>query len=122
MYYVIKRLPNTRPVEFIGFNVSKYLTNKSSDTVIFEFVLKGKITRKWVKKEEIILLTDDKEFYLQTLQGFKKTQEEQQNILNAAQEQLDLAFVTFADTMDSTVEEFEEIRNSSDVPDMLKNL
>lgn len=122
MYYVIKRISNTRPVEFIGFNVSKYLTNKNSDTVIFEFILKGKTTRKWVKKEEIILLTEDKEFYLQTLKGFKKTQDEQQKILNAAQEQLDLAFTTFSDTMDSTFEEFEEIRSSSDIPDILKKL
>ena len=122
MYYVIKRISNTRPVEFIGFKVSKYLTNKNSDTVIFEFILKGKTTRKWVKKEEIILLTEDKEFYLQTLKGFKKTQDEQQKILNAAQEQLDLAFTTFSDTMDSTFEEFEEIRSSSDIPDILKKL
>ena len=122
MYYVIKRISNTRPVEFIGFNVSKYLTNKNSDTVIFEFILKSKTTRKWVKKEEIILLTEDKEFYLQTLKGFKKTQDEQQKILNAAQEQLDLAFTTFSDTMDSTFEEFEEIRSSSDIPDILKKL
>lgn len=122
MYYVIKRVVDTRPVQFMGFKVPKYLTNKSSDTVIFEFTVNGKIIRKWVNKSEIILLTDDKFFFNKTMMDFKKTQAEQQKILDEAHQQLEKTLEVFCDTMDSTLDEFEEIRSNEDIPDILKKL
>lgn len=122
MYYVIKKQEGTHPVEFIGFKVPKYITNKSNDTVIFEFIIKDKAVRKWVKKEDIVLLTDDFEFYTKTMHDFKATQEQQQKLVDAAQEELNKSVENFAKVMSNELESFEELRGSDDVPCILKDL
>ena len=64
MYYVIKKNITNPTSCFMGFAAPKYIAAKNSDNVIFEFTKDGKITRKWVKKEEVVLLTEDKEFFI----------------------------------------------------------
>ncbi len=122
MYYVIKRQTDTNPMQVMGFKVPKYITNKSSDTVIFEFIVNAKTVRKWVKKEEVILLTEDKEFYLKTMKDFKHTQETQKKLVAEAQDALDKSIETYSEVMVSKLEDFEEIRNSRDIPCILKDL
>lgn len=61
MYYVIKRQYVAPMQRFIGFIVSKYIASKNSDNVIFEFVKDDKVQRKWIKRDDIVLLTKDKE-------------------------------------------------------------
>jgi len=122
MYYVIKKQEGTHPIEFIGFKVPKYITNKSNDNVIFEFIVKDKAVRKWVKKEDIVLLTDDFEFYKKTLNDFKATQSKQQELVDAAQKELNESVENFAKVMLEELDTFEELRGSDDVPCILKGL
>ncbi len=122
MYYVIKKQIGTPPSCFLGFKVPKYIAAKNSENVIFEFEKDGKINRKWVKKEEIILLTEDKEFFLKTMAQFKETEETQQKLVDEARNKLNQSMETFTETINSEIEEFEEIRSSDDVPCILKDL
>jgi hypothetical protein len=122
MYYAIIKKPNTHPTEFMGFSVPKFITNKESGNVIFEFTIDGKKVRKWVNKEAILLLTDDKDFYLQTLKKFQKVQKEQQALVDEAKEKLNATVENFAQTMESEFEAFEELREEEDIPCVLKNL
>ena len=122
MYYVIKKQTDINPMQVMGFKVPKYITNKSSDTVIFEFLVNAKTVRKWVKKEEIILLTEDKEFYLKIMKEFKHTQDTQEKLVSEAQNALDKSMQTYSEAMESQLEDFEEIKNNSDIPCILKDL
>ncbi len=122
MYYVIKKNIGNPSSCFMGFNVPKYIAAKNSDNVIFEFTKDGKVTRKWVKKEEIILLTDDKEFFIKTLNQFKEVEATQQKLIDEAQGKLEQTMVEFTENVNAEIDEFEEIRDSSDVPCILKDL
>ncbi len=122
MYYVIKKQEGTHPIEFLGFKVPKYITNKNSDTVIFEFVVDNKTIRKWVKKEDIVLLTDDYGFYKKAMYDFTTTQQEQQKIVETAQKELSKSIETFAKVMTDQLDSFAELCNSDDVPCILNEL
>jgi len=122
MYYVIIRKPETNPVEVMGFKTPKYLTNKISDTVIFEFNFDDKVIRKWIKKSEILLLTNDKDFYLQTLKTFEQTFKEQSELVSKAQKKVDKSIEEFSAVMEEKIGEFEKLRNTDGVPCILKDL
>ncbi len=122
MYYVIKKNIGNPSSCFMGFNAPKYIAAKNSDNVIFEFTKDGKVTRKWVKKEEIILLTDDKEFFIKTLNQFKEVEATQQKLIDEAQAKLEQTTIEFTENVNAEIDEFEEIRDSSDVPCILKDL
>ena len=120
MYYVIKKQPDSIEQSFIGFQVPKYIAAKNNDHVILEFSVKGKVTRKWVRKEEIILLTDSKAYFLKIMKEFKGVEETQKRLVEEARAKLDESVETFSETMKSEMDKFEEIRNSDDVPNMLR--
>ncbi|MEN8303537.1 MAG: hypothetical protein ABFQ64_05670 [Campylobacterota bacterium] len=100
----------------------KYIVTKGSDNVIFEFKRDGKVTRKWIKKEEIILLTEDKEFFIKTMDQFKNVEATQQKLIDEAQAKLEQSMVEFTENVNAEIDEFEEIRDSTDVPCILKEL
>ena len=120
MYYVIKKQASKTEC-FIGFKAPKFITSKSSDTVIFEFTINGKVTRKWVKKEDIILLTQDKKFFIETIEKFKKVEREQQELVDAAKKKLEESLETFTETVNSELDEFQEIKGSDDIPCILND-
>lgn len=122
MYYVIKKQVDSLPNTFIGFAVPKYIASKKNENVIFLFEKDGKIIRKWVKLEEIVLLTKDKKYFLKIMKQFKDVQEAQQALVDEAQANLEQSMTNFAETMNTEIHDFEEIRNSADVPCMLKDL
>lgn len=122
MYYVIKRQTGKPLSCFIGFMVPKFIASKNTDTVIFEFQKDGKVQRKWVKKEDIVLLTDDKEFFLKTMEQFRAVEEAQQKLVDEARKKLDESMETFTETVNAEINEFNEIRDSDDVPCILKDL
>ncbi len=122
MYYVIKKNINNPTSCFMGFTVPKYIVTKGSNNVIFEFKKDGKIIRKWIKKEEIILLTDDKEFFIKTMDQFKKIEATQQKLIDEAQAKLEQTVVEFSENVNAEIDEFEEIRDTTDVPCILKGL
>jgi len=122
MYYVIKRQVDKLPSTFIGFAVPKYIASKKSKNVIFLFQKDGKVIRKWVKLDEIILLTDDKKYFLKIMKQFGDVQAEQQRLVDEAHKKLEESMTNFTETMYAQIHDFEEIRNSGDVPNMLKDL
>ncbi len=122
MYYVIKKNIGNPSSCFMGFNVPKYIADKNSNNVIFEFTKDGKVTRKWVKKEEIILLTEDREFFIKTLNQFKEVEATQQKLIDEASAKLEQTMVEFTENVNAEIDEFEEICDSSDVPCILKDL
>lgn len=121
MYYVIKKQHNRPMQHFIGFSVNKYIAAKNNDNVIFEFNKDGKIERKWVKREDVILLTDDKKYFLETFKKFKETEEQQQKLVEEAQNNLDKSIENFAVVMNDEIEKFGEIKDDSDVPCIMKD-
>ncbi len=122
MYYVIKKQKDSPSQCFIGFRVPKYIAAKNNDNVIFEFEKDGKVIRKWIKLDEIVLLTDDKDFYIKTMAKFKDVEATQQKLVDEAREQLSKSMETFTETVNAEIHDFEEIRGSDDVPCILKNL
>ncbi len=122
MYYVIKKQLDNPSACFIGFKVPKYIASKSSENVIFEFIKDGKPNRKWIKKEEIILLTKDKKFFIETMDKFKEVQAAQEQLVSDAQAKLEETMETLTETLNHEIDEFEELRDSSDVPCVLKTL
>ena len=122
MYYVIIKKPQTHPPEFMGFKVPKFITKKHSDNVIFEFKIDGKVVRKWINKSDILLVTQDRAFYLKIMNKFKKVQEEQQLLVEEAQQKLHETIDNFAETMNKEFESFEAMREEDGIPCILKDL
>ena len=122
MYYVIKKPTVANPSQYISFQVEKYISNKQNDTVIFELNINGKVVRKWVKKDEIILLTQDREFFIKTLKEFRSVEEKQKELVAQAQAELEKSIENYSDTMLSEIEKFEETKDASDFPCILKDL
>ncbi len=122
MYYVIKRQKDNPQACFMGFAVPKYIAAKNSDNVIFEFSRDGKAQRKWIKKDEIVLLTDDKDFFFKTMESFKEVQATQQKLVDEAKEKLEESMLVYTETINAEIDDFEEIRTSADVPCILKDL
>lgn len=122
MYYVIKRNKNVPMSCFLGFKTPKYIATKNSENVIFEFIKDGKTQRKWVRKDEIVLLTDNKDFFLKTMEQFKTIEEDQQKLVDAAQAQLNSSKEVFTQTVNAELDKFNKIKNSKDVPCLLKDL
>jgi len=122
MYYVIKRQRDIPMTTFIGFRVPKYIASKNNENVIFEFNKNGKPIRKWVKKEDVVLLTDNEQFFNKTMEKFKDLESTQKKLVDEAQEKLNQSVETFTETMNNGLDEFSEIKNSSDIPCQLKNL
>jgi len=121
MYYLIKKLQDNPQVCFIGFAVPKYIAVKNSENIILEFSKDGKTQRKWIKREDIILLTDDKKFFLQTMDKFKKVQETQQKLVDEARSKLDESLGTFTETVNAELDDFQELKSADDIPCMLKD-
>ena len=122
MYYVIKKQVNKPGSTFMGFAVPKYIASKKSENVIFLFQKDGKVIRKWVKLEDIILLTADEAYYEKVMQQFRDVEKQQQQLVDDAHTQLEQSMTNFVDTMNAQINDYEEIRNSEDVPCILKNL
>ena len=115
MYYVIKRQYIAPTNRFVGFIVSKYIASKANENVIFEFLKDGKSQRKWVKKDDIVLLTEDKNFFIEILNRFRAVESTQQELVNEAKAQLDLSIETFTEVMDKELEEYIATQHSQDI-------
>lgn len=111
MYYVIKKQLNNHPVTCIGFAVEKYIASKTNKNVIFLFLQDGKVVRKWVKLEEIVLLTDDKAYFLKILKQFKEVQEQQEKLLAEAEKNLAQTMINFAEMMQAEIHDLKRFVN-----------
>ncbi len=122
MYYVIKRQKNNPTKCFIGFQVPKYIASKNSDNVIFEFQKDGKPQRKWVAKKDILFLTEDKDFFIKTMNELKSAEAVQQKLVDEAQQKLNESVENFTQNMNNKLDEFDDLKDNKDVPCILKTL
>lgn len=120
MYYIIKKHISTPISTVVGFEAPKYIASKSSQNVIFEFMLDGKPTRRWINKDDVVLLTDDKEFFLKTLGEFKKLEEEQLSIINQAKSELDNKIESSKEVIQQAIDRFDKLKRQQGVPCILK--
>ncbi|MFA6759525.1 MAG: hypothetical protein WCR69_00575 [Sulfuricurvum sp.] len=122
MFYVIKK-NDTKPLpSIVGFEVDKYIATRNSTSVIVEFKHENKPIRRWVDKSEIILLTDDKEFFLQTLEKFKLLHKDEQSLIDQAKHELDMSVENSNNKLNSAIEEFQKQKFEGEYPCILKRL
>lgn len=99
MYYVIQRHNNNHKKHFFAYSVIKYITAKNTHNIIFEINQNGVIKRKWSPKEDIILLTEDKELFRTTYQRLEALSTHHIEKINAVQEELNNTVKDFYETM-----------------------
>ena len=98
----------------------KFITSKTSDNVILEFNINGKIKRKWAPKSDIILLTEDPKYFKQKVEEFSKIEDKHKKQIEAVEKQLSAEVQNFADTMSSTFDDFnEEKQKNKQLPCLL---
>ena len=111
---------DTPPTYFVGFAVPKYIAARNTENIILEFIEDGKPLRKWLKKDDIILLTDNKKYFLDTMAKFKSVETAQQKLVDKARQELDKSMETFTETMTAELENFDEIKTANDIPCLTK--
>jgi len=107
MYYVIQRHHGNTKKHYLAYSVPRYISSKTSQNIIFEFHQDGTVKRKWAPKEEIILLTDDKELFQTTLEKLESLKRAHLEKIDAAEAQLNEEIYALLTTMQS---EFEMIK------------
>lgn len=109
MYYVIQRHHGDPKKHYLAYTVPRYISSESSQNIIFEFHHDGVVKRKWAAKEEIVLLTDDKELFQETLQKLEALKKGHLEKIDAAETQLNNEIFSMLNTMRS---EFELIKKT----------
>jgi len=122
MYYVIIKQEENPSSHFFGFLCQKYIAAKNTTNVIFEIVRDGKTVRKWIDKSEIVLLTDDKAYFVELMHQFKEVEAQQQQLVDEAHKNLEETLETFTQVINEEVSSFEKIRDNDDIPCLLKEL
>jgi hypothetical protein len=108
MYYVIQRHHGDPKKHYLAYSVPRYISSQNSQNIIFEFHHEGTVKRKWAPKEEIVLLTDDKQLFQITLQRLEELKSAHFERIDAAQAQLNHEISALLNTMQN---EFETIQN-----------
>lgn len=110
MYYVIQRHHNNHKKHYFAYSVAKYIAAKNTQNIIFEINQNGVMKRKWSPKEDIVLLTEDKDLFRTTYERLETLSSRHLEKINTAQEELNNAVNDFHETMQK---EFEFIKKAS---------
>lgn len=119
IYYVIQKFHGDPRRHFISYKVPKFITSKTSDNVILEFNINGKIKRKWAPKKDIILLTEDPAFFKKKVEEFSAIEDKHIKKIEAVEKQLDEEVANFASTMNANFDSFEDEKREKDLPCVL---
>lgn len=111
MYYVIQKKHFDPNLHYLAFRVPKYIANKNSKNIIFEFIIDGKAKRKWAPKDDIILLTDDADLFQKTLERFEAIKERHNQLIEEAKKRVDDAQRHYENAMQ---DEFLEFQNPTE--------
>ena len=122
MYYVIKRQHNVPLSSFFCFKIEKYIASKDHDSIIVEFMKGDKKIRKWIKKEDIILITKDETFFIKIKKHFMQLESLQKELVDHAQEELDKSIEEFSESMNLEINEFNKLKHKEDIPCELKKM
>lgn len=110
MYYVIQRHQGDPKKHYLAYSVPRYISSQNSQNIIFEFQHDGAVKRKWAPKEEIVLLTDDKQLFQTTLKRLEELKSGHFEKIDAAQAQLNHEINALLNTMQN---EFEKIKETT---------
>lgn len=110
MYYVIQKHHGNPKKHYLAYTVPRYISSENSQNIIFEFRQNDTIKRKWAPKEEIVLLTDNEEFFKETLKKLEGLKQSHLERIDAAEAQLNQEIHALLNTMQS---EFEFIKNNT---------
>ncbi|MEA1920453.1 MAG: hypothetical protein U9N52_11480 [Campylobacterota bacterium] len=113
MYYVIQSYRDDPLKHFITYSVPKYIVAPNNKNIIFEFVIEGKVKRKWAPKEDIILLTDNEEFYRKILASLKSIKEQHLKKIEKAEVHLTQEVDALSEAMNKQFRLIESQQNGS---------
>jgi len=108
MYYVIQRHHGDPTKHYLAYSVPRYLSSEKSHNIIFEFKHEGSVKRKWAPKEDIVLLTDNYEYFQSVLEKLEHLKQSHLAKIDAAQAELNHEISSMLNAMQS---EFETIKN-----------
>jgi len=98
---------------FVSYQVPRYILSEKSTNIIFEFGTKPNIKRKWAAKEDIVLLTKDREFFHAYVTKLIKLEESHLQKINQAQEELERLQKQYQEQMHSELNSFKELAEKS---------
>lgn len=120
MYYVIQILHESQNKHFLSYQVPKYILSTKNKNIIFEFGERPDIKRKWAARDDIILLTQDKEFfqaYVTKLHQIEQTHLEQ---ISKAKEEVARLEKEYQMTMQSELKAFKDLAlTNSKIPTLI---
>jgi len=120
MYYVIQALNNAGDKHFISYKVPKYILSNKNENIIFELGEKPNIKRKWAAKNDIILLTENKAFFLAYLKKLTDLEETHLKEIDTAQKEVERLIQNYEETMKEELDSFKKLSlNNDDVPTLL---
>jgi len=120
MYYVVQMLHESQGKYFVSYQVPKYILSTKNKNIIFEFGEKPNIKRKWAAKEDIILLTQDKDFFQAYVNKLIKMEKSHLDEIVKAEEELERLQKEYKDHMCSELESFKELSHkSSKIPTLI---
>ena len=99
MYYVIQRHLNNHKKHFFAYSVVKYIAAKNTQNIIFEIHQHGEVERKWSPKDDVILLTQDKELFRTTYERLEAISAKHLKKIDAVQEELNHEIQEFNESM-----------------------
>lgn len=109
MYYVIQRHHNNHKKHYFAYTVTKYIAAKNTQNIIFEIHQNDGVKRKWSPKEDIILLTEDKELFRTTYERLEVITSKHMEKIDAVQEELNREIEAFHQNIQK---EFDLIKKS----------
>lgn len=120
MYYVVQELHDSGEKHFITYQVPKYILSNKNENIIFEFGQKPNIKRKWANKNDIILLTENKAFFLAFVEKLKSVEKEHLEKINQAQKEVEKLIQQYQDTMHNELDSFKKLsKENPDVPSII---
>lgn len=122
MYYVIQVLHDSANKHFISYQVPKYILSTKSKNIIFEFGEKPDIKRKWAPREDIVLLTQDKEFFKAYLAKLTAMESEHIQKIDDVKEEVQRLLQEHRDALHSEFKHFQELcAKNTKVPSLLND-
>ena len=120
MYYVIQIIHESQEKHFVSYQVPKYILSDKNTNVIFEFGEKPNVKRKWALKEDIILLTQDKSFFLAYVKKLVDLEVSHIEKIDNAKEEVKRLQKKYQEDMHSELNSLKDLsKKSSNIPTLI---
>ncbi len=120
MYYVIQKIHESQQKHFVSYKVPKYILSTKNKNIIFEFGEKPNVKRKWAARDDIILLTQDREFFQAYVNKLIQMQDSHLEQINKAKEEVERLQKKYQETMHSELQSFKDLaQKNTKVPTLI---